>query len=319
MSLALVFPGQGSQSVGMGKDLAESFATARETFETIDDALGQKLSALMFEGPEADLNLTENTQPALMAVSMAIINILKRDAGLRVENICAFAAGHSLGEYSALTATGALEIASCAKLLKTRGQAMQKAVPVGIGSMAAILGMDLPDVQVVAKKASEQAGKELVCQAANDNSVGQVVVSGHAAAVQLAVDLASQAGAKKAVILPVSAPFHCSLMAPAAQTMAYALADTNIRPPCVPVVSNVTAKGVTEPSDIRRLLVDQITGLVRWRESVLWMKEQGVTEIIEIGSGKVLSGLIRRIDKDITCESVGTPEQVNALITKLKG
>lgn len=319
MSLALVFPGQGSQFVGMGKDLAESFATARETFQEIDDALGQKLSTLMFEGPEADLNLTENTQPALMAVSMAIVNILKRDAGLRVENVAAFAAGHSLGEYSALTATGALEIAACAKLLKTRGQAMQKAVPVGIGSMAAILGMDLPDVQKVAKDAAQQAGAALVCQAANDNSVGQVVVSGHAAAVQLAVDLASAAGAKKAVILPVSAPFHCSLMAPAAQTMAYALADTNIRPPCVPVVSNVTAKGVTEPSDIRRLLVDQITGLVRWRESVIWMKEQGITEIVEIGAGKVLSGLIKRIDKDITCESVGTPEQVEALITKLKG
>ncbi len=318
MSLAFVFPGQGSQSVGMGKDLAESFPTARETFQEIDDALGQKLSALIFEGPESDLNLTENTQPALMAVSMAIVNILQRDAGIRIEKVAAFAAGHSLGEYSALTATGALEIASCAKLLKTRGQAMQKAVPVGIGSMAAILGMDLPDVQKVAKEASQQAGKELVCQAANDNSVGQVVVSGHAAAVQLAVDLASQAGAKKAVILPVSAPFHCSLMAPAAQTMAYALADTNIRPPCVPVVSNVTAKGVTEPSDIRRLLVDQITGLVRWRESVLWMKEQGVTEIIEIGSGKVLSGLIKRIDKDITAESVGTPDQVTALIEKLK-
>lgn len=319
MSLALVFPGQGSQFVGMGKDLAESFATARETFQEIDDVLGQKLSTLMFEGPESDLNMTENTQPALMAVSMAIVNILQRDAGIRIEKIAAFAAGHSLGEYSALTATGALEIASCAKLLKTRGVAMQKAVPVGIGSMAAILGMDLPDVVKVAKEASQQAGKELVCQAANDNSVGQVVVSGHAAAVQLAVDLASAAGAKKAVILPVSAPFHCSLMAPAAQTMAYALADTNIRVPCVPVVSNVTAKGVSEPSDIRRLLVDQITGLVRWRESVLWMKEQGVTEIIEIGSGKVLSGLIKRIDKDITCESVGTPEQVNALITKLKG
>lgn len=319
MSLAFVFPGQGSQSVGMGKDLAESFATARETFQEIDDALGQKLSTLMFEGPEADLNLTENTQPALMAVSMAIINILKRDAGIRVEKVCSFAAGHSLGEYSALTATGALEIASCAKLLKTRGVAMQKAVPVGIGSMAAILGLDLPDVLSVAKKASEQAGKELVCQGANDNSVGQVVVSGHAAAVQIAVDMASAAGAKKAVILPVSAPFHCSLMAPAAQTMAYALADTNIRPPCVPIVSNVTAKGESEPSDIRRLLVDQITGMVRWRESVLWMKEQGVTEIVEIGSGKVLSGLIKRIDKDITCESVGTPEQVNALITKLKG
>lgn len=318
MSLAFVFPGQGSQFVGMGKDLAESFPAARATFEEIDEALGQKLSTLMFEGPEADLNMTENTQPALMAVSMAIVNVLRREAGLRLENVCTFVAGHSLGEYSALTATGALEVASCAKLLKTRGQAMQKAVPVGIGSMAAILGMDLPDVLKVAKEATAQAGKELVCQGANDNSVGQVVVSGHAAAVQIAVDLASAAGAKKAVILPVSAPFHCSLMAPAAQTMAYALADTNIRVPCVPVVSNVTAKGVTEPSDIRRLLVDQITGMVRWRESVLWMKEQGVTEVVELGAGKVLSGLIKRIDKDIAAESVGTPEQVKALIEKLR-
>jgi [acyl-carrier-protein] S-malonyltransferase len=318
MSLAFVFPGQGSQFVGMGKDLAESFPVAKATFAEIDAALGQNLSALMFGGDEAELNLTENTQPALMAVSLAIINVLKREAGLRIENVAAFVAGHSLGEYSALTATGALEIESCAKLLKIRGQAMQKAVPVGIGSMAAILGMDLPDVQKVAKQASAQAGAELVCQTANDNSVGQVVVSGHAAAVQIAVDLASAAGAKKAVILPVSAPFHCSLMAPAAQTMAYALADTNIRPPCVPVVSNVTAKGESEPSDIRRLLVDQITGLVRWRESVLWMKEQGVNEIIEIGAGKVLSGLVKRIDKEIACESVGTPEQVTALIEKLK-
>lgn len=319
MSRAFVFPGQGSQFVGMGKDLAESFPTAKATFQEIDEALGQNLSGLMFEGPENELNLTENTQPALMAVSMAIMNVLKRDAGIRVENACAFVAGHSLGEYSALTATGALEIASCAKLLKTRGQAMQKAVPVGIGSMAAILGMDLPDVQKLAKQASAQAGTELICQAANDNSVGQVVVSGHAAAVQIAVDLASAAGAKKAVILPVSAPFHCSLMAPAAQTMAYALADTNIRPPCVPVVCNVTAQGVSEPSDIRRLLVDQITGLVRWRESVIWMKDQGVDEMVEIGAGKVLSGLVKRIDKEIACESVGTPEQIDALIAKLKG
>lgn len=319
MSRAFIFPGQGSQFIGMGKDLAEAFAEAREVFQEVDDALSQKLTKIMFEGPEVDLNLTENTQPALMAVSLAVAKILRKQGGVVFENSCAFMAGHSLGEYSALTAAGALEIGSTAKLLKRRGQAMQKAVPVGVGAMAAILGLDLPDVLEVAKKASAEGGREVVCQAANDNSQGQVVVSGHAGAVQLAIDYATQAGAKRAVLLPVSAPFHCSLMAPAAQEMAYALADTVIRPPCVPVVSNVTAKGVSEPSDIRRLLVDQITGMVRWRESVQWMKEQGVTEMVELGAGKVLAGLVKRIDKDIACESVGTPEGIEALITKLKG
>ena len=317
MTIAFIFPGQGSQIVGMGQALAESFKIARETFEEVDEALGQNLSKIMFEGPEADLNLTENTQPALMAVSMAVVNVMTREGGVRFGEACSFVAGHSLGEYSALTAAGSIDLAVTAKLLKTRGQAMQKAVPIGEGSMAAILGMDLPDVQAIAEKASMQAGEALVCQAANDNSVGQVVVSGHAGAVQIAVDLASEAGAKKAVILPVSAPFHCSLMAPAAQQMSYALADTDIRPPCVPVVSNITAKGEEEPSDIRRLLVDQITGMVRWRESVLWMKDQGVTEMIELGSGKVLSGLVKRIDKEIATSSVGTPEQVEELIKKL--
>jgi [acyl-carrier-protein] S-malonyltransferase len=318
MSRAFIFPGQGSQFIGMGKDLAESFSEARETFQQVDDALSQNLTKMMFEGAESDLNLTENTQPALMAVSMAVVNVLKRQGGIRFETACAFMAGHSLGEYAALTAAGSIDLPVTAKLLKTRGQAMQKAVPVGVGSMAAILGLDLPDVQKVAKDAAQKAGSALVCEAANDNSTGQVVVSGHAAAVQMAVDLASAAGAKRAVILPVSAPFHCTLMAPAAQVMAYALADTNIRPPCVPVVCNVTAKGETEPSDIRRLLVDQITGMVRWRESVLWMKAQGVTEMYELGAGKVLAGLVKRIDKDIACESIGTPEQIEALIGKLK-
>lgn len=318
MSRAFIFPGQGSQFVGMGKDLADSFAEAREVFQEVDDALSQNLSRLMFEGPEADLNLTENTQPALMAHSMAVAKILKKQGGLVFENSCSFMAGHSLGEYSALTAAGALELAVTARLLKTRGKAMQKAVPVGVGAMAAILGLDLPDVLEVTKKAAKGGGKEVVCQAANDNSQGQVVVSGHAAAVQLAIDYATEAGAKRAILLPVSAPFHCSLMAPAAQEMAYALADTNIRPPCVPVVSNVTAKAVSEPADIRRLLVDQITGMVRWRESVQWMKQQGVDEMIELGAGKVLSGLVKRIEKDIACESVGTPEGIETLITKLK-
>jgi [acyl-carrier-protein] S-malonyltransferase len=315
---AFVFPGQGSQFIGMGKDLAESFRSARETFQEVDDALGQNLFKLMTEGAESDLNLTENTQPALMAVSMAVVNVLTREGKIQMSQAVNFVAGHSLGEYSALTAAGALELAQTAKLLKLRGQAMQKAVPVGIGAMAAILGLDLPDVQALAKEASGQNGSKEICESANDNSPGQIVVSGHAGAVALAMDLASARGAKRAIALPVSAPFHCTLMAPAAQQMSYALADTNIRPPVVPVVSNVTAKGVTEPHEIRRLLVDQITGMVRWRESVSWMKEQGVDEMIELGAGKVLSGLIKRIEKDVATDSISTPEQIEALIAKLQ-
>lgn len=302
----------------MGKDLSENFSEARELFEEINDALGQDLSKIMFEGPEDDLNLTENTQPALMAVSMAVMRVLNKQGGIELPDVASFVAGHSLGEYSALTAAGALDADKTAVLLKTRGQAMQKAVPVGVGAMAAILGLDLSDVLSISKEATEKAGGEFICDAANDNSVGQVVVSGHKEAVAIAIDLATAKGAKKAVALPVSAPFHCSLMSPAAQRMSYALADTDIRVPNVPVVANVTAKATSDPAEIRTLLVDQVTGMVRWRESVLYMKEQGVTRMIEIGSGKVLCGLVRRIDKDIETMNAGTPDEIEALIEKLK-
>lgn len=315
MARAFIFPGQGSQFPGMGRDLAAAFTEAKELFQEIDDALSENLTRLMFEGPESDLNLTENTQPALMAVSMAVVRVLQRQGGIELDRHCAFVAGHSLGEYSALTAAEALEVGDTAKLLKLRGQAMQEAVPVGMGAMAAILGLDFEEVRAIAAQV-ENGG---VCQAANDNSPGQVVVSGHKGAVEAAIALATERGAKKAIALPVSAPFHCSLMAPAAQRMARALADTNIRPPQVPVVANVTAQGVSEPSEIRALLVDQITGVVRWRESVIWMKEQGVSEMIELGAGKVLSGLVRRIDKDIEALSVGAPDAIEDLIKKLKG
>jgi [acyl-carrier-protein] S-malonyltransferase len=315
MTRAFIFPGQGSQFIGMGKDLADTFPEARLVFEEVDDALSQKLSEMMFSGEEADLNLTENTQPALMAMSMAVVSVIRKQGGKSLEQMCGFVAGHSLGEYSALTAASALEIADTACLLKLRGQAMQKAVPVGVGAMAAILGLDYDDVKKIADEAS--GGADNVCQAANDNSPGQVVVSGHKGAVEAAIALATERGAKKAIALPVSAPFHCSLMAPAAQRMATALADTNIRPPCVPIITNITASAISEPSDIRRLLVDQITGSVRWRESVLWMGENDVTEMVELGAGKVLSGLVRRINRDIEASSVGTPEQIEAFIQSL--
>ena len=316
MTTAFIFPGQGSQFIGMGKDLAESFPEARATFEEVDEALGQNLSALMFEGDEAGLNMTENTQPALMAVSMAVVNVLKAK-GLELDKACSFMAGHSLGEYAALTAAGTLSLSDCAKLLKLRGQAMQRAVPVGVGSMAAILGLDFDQVQAIADKASAEAGDGKICQAANDNSVGQVVASGNKEAVQIAVDLATEAGAKRAVILPVSAPFHCSLMQPAADEMKQALADATFNAPIVPIVANVTARSESDPDALRDLLVQQITGMVRWRESVLWMGENGVTNMVELGAGKVLSGLIRRINRDISCDSIGTAEQIDVLVEKL--
>lgn len=315
---AFVFPGQGSQFIGMGKDLAESFKEARETFQEVDEALGQNLFKLMTEGAETDLNLTENTQPALMAVSMAVVRVLEKQGGIDLAKMVSFVAGHSLGEYSALTAAGSFDLATAARLLRLRGAAMQKAVPVGVGAMAAILGLDFDDVKKITEDAMGQVTAGESVESANDNSPGQVVVSGHAGAVAIAMQLATERGAKRALILPVSAPFHCQLMAPAAKTMGEALSATLISPPCVPLVANVTASAAHDPIVIRELLVKQITGTVRWRESVMWMKEQGVSEMIEPGAGKVLSGLIKRIEKDVVTESVGTPEQVEMLIEKLK-
>lgn len=314
MTRAFIFPGQGSQSIGMGKELADTYQTARETFEEINDALGQNLTKIMWEGPESDINLTENTQPALMAVSMAVMNVLTKDARLVLPNVASFVAGHSLGEYAALTAAGAFTISDTARLLKLRGQSMQQAVPVGIGAMAAILGLDFEQVKDIAAQASTSE----VCEAANDNAPGQVVISGHKGAVEAAIALATAAGAKRALALPVSAPFHCALMQPAADAMRAALDKTDIRPPQVPVVANVTATAVTDPAQIRDLLVAQVTGRVRWRESVTWMKEQGVTEMIELGAGKVLSGLVKRIEADVAASSVGTPAQIDELVAKLK-
>lgn len=313
MGMAFVFPGQGSQEVGMGKALAEAFAPAREVFEEVDDALGQKLSKLMFEGPDDVLRLTENAQPALMAVSMAVIRVLAAEGGFELADKADYVAGHSLGEYSALAAAGAFSLGDTARLLKTRGQAMQKAVPVGEGAMAALLGLELEDARAVA----EAAAQGEVCQAANDNAPGQVVVSGHTAAVERAVELAKEKGAKRAVLLPVSAPFHCALMAPAADAMADALAKTRIDAPSVPLVANVTAESVADPDTIRRLLVEQVTGAVRWRESVLYMKGKGVDTLVEAGAGKVLSGLARRIDRELAGRAINGPADVEEFLKSI--
>ena len=312
---AFVFPGQGSQFVGMGKDLADAFPTARAVFEEVDDALGQHLSKLMFDGPDTDLNLTENTQPALMAVSVAVARVLQEaKPDLLTSAHTKFVAGHSLGEYSALTAAGSFNLSDAAKLLKLRGQSMQKAVPVGVGAMAAILGLDLPDVAAIAKEANTA---EEIVSAANDNSYGQVVVSGHKAAVEKAVALATEKGAKRAVLLPVSAPFHCALMQPAADAMQAALANTTINAPSVPLIANVIASETVDPAQIRKLLVEQVTGMVRWRESVLYMKQHGVSETIELGAGKVLSGLTKRIDGDMTGRAIGTPKDIEDFASQL--
>jgi [acyl-carrier-protein] S-malonyltransferase len=310
MSKAFIFPGQGSQAVGMGKSLAENFAPARAVFEEIDSALSQKLSALMFEGPESELTLTANAQPALMAVSLAAIRVLEAECGLDLSRDAAFVAGHSLGEYSALAATGALSIADTAKLLRIRGDAMQKAVPVGEGAMAALLGAELDQAREIAAAAAAAQGA--VCQVANDNGGGQVVISGAKTAVEKAMDIAKEKGIKRAVLLPVSAPFHCALMQPAADAMAEALAGAAISAPCVPVVANVTAAPVSDPETIRKLLVEQVTGAVRWRECVAWIASQGVLKFVECGSGKVLAGLLKRIAPGATGISVGGPADLDA-------
>ena len=306
---AFVFPGQGAQTIGMGQDLAASYPAAKAVFAEVDDALGQDLSGLIWNEDIDTLTLTANAQPALMATSLAALRALEAE-GLGLDT-ASFVAGHSLGEYSALAAAGAMSIADTARLLRIRGIAMQEAVPVGVGAMAAILGLDFAAVSVVA----EAAAQGEVCQAANDNDPGQVVVSGHKAAVERALDLAKEAGAKRAVLLPVSAPFHCALMQPAAERMAQALAEVDINTPSVPVVVNVRANAVSDPELIRLLLVEQVTGAVRWRESMAYLAAEGVTEIWEVGAGKALSGMIRRIDRAIACQTIGSPED----IAKLKG
>jgi len=308
---AFVFPGQGAQAIGMGKALADAYPAAAAVFAEVDDALGEKLSDLIWSGEIADLTLTKNAQPALMATSLAAMKALESE-GVTITS-ADFVAGHSLGEYSALAASGALTISDTAKLLRLRGSAMQDAVPVGVGAMAALLGLDFATAQAVA----EEAAQGEICQAANDNDPSQVVVSGHKAAVERAVVIAKEKGAKRAMLLPVSAPFHCALMAPAAEKMAAALAETTINAPAVPLVANVVAEAVTDPDQIRKLLVEQVTGSVRWRESVLWMGSQGVDTAWEIGAGKALSGMIRRINKDITSLNVGTPDDVAAAVASL--
>ncbi len=317
MSLAFVFPGQGSQAVGMGLALAEAFPTARHLFEEIDEALGQHLSRLMFEGPEEELTLTENAQPALMAVSLAMVRVLEIEGGLRLPDKGSFVAGHSLGEYSALAAAGTLEIVDAARLLKLRGQAMQAAVPVGAGAMAAILGPDLEDVQAIVDAAlAEGPGGEILA-IANDNAPGQVVISGAAAAVERAIQVAKDKGVRRSVLLPVSAPFHCSLMAPAADAMAEALAEVALKPPALPVVTNIAAEAVGDCDVLRQHLVEQVTGRVRWRESVNYMRGEEVETLVELGAGKVLSGLTRRIDREMTSLNAGAPDEVEALLKAL--
>jgi [acyl-carrier-protein] S-malonyltransferase len=310
MSRAFVFPGQGSQAVGMGVDLAGAFATARDVFQEVDEALKQNLSKLMREGPESDLVLTENAQPALMAVSVAVVRILEKDGGKPLTALATHVAGHSLGEYSALAAAGSLTLADAARLLKLRGQSMQKAVPVGVGAMAALLGIELEPAQEACKEA---AMGEIVA-VANDNGGGQVVVSGHTAAVERAIEAAKPRGSKRGMLLPVSAPFHCALMKPAADAMQEALERVTLGTPRVPLIANVLAAEITNPNDIKQRLVEQVTGMVRWRESVQYMKTQGVDALVECGAGKVLSGLVKRIDREMSGLALNTPADIEAFL-----
>lgn len=315
MTTAFMFPGQGSQAVGMGKSLAEAFAPARAVFEEVDAALGQNLSRLMWEGPEADLTLTENAQPALMAVSMAVMRVLAAEHGITAANAAAFVAGHSLGEYSALAAAGTFSLGDAARLLKIRGRAMQSATPVGTGAMAALLGLDF----ATAAEAAAEAAQGDVCQAANDNSDGQVVVSGSKTAVERCAEIAKAKGAKRAIMLPVSAPFHCALMQPAADAMAQALASVTMSAPVVPVVANVGAAPLTDPAAIRQSLVAQVTGTVRWRECVAYMAGHGVTRFFEIGAGKVLTGLSKKNAPEATAVAIGTADDIAAAAAQIRG
>jgi [acyl-carrier-protein] S-malonyltransferase len=312
ISKAFIFPGQGSQSVGMAKALAEDFVGARRVLQEVDEALGQHLSQLMFEGPQDELTLTANAQPALMAASLAAIRVLEAEAGLNLARDAAFVAGHSLGEYSALAAAGSLNVAETAKLLRIRGKAMQDAVPVGVGAMAALLGVEVEAAAEIASEAAKEGGAGAVCDVANDNGGGQVVVSGSADAVRRAIEIAKAKGARRSVLLPVSAPFHCSLMRPAAEAMSAALQTVDIRPPGAPLVANVLAAAVTDPQEIRRLLVKQVTGAVRWRESLLFMATKGVGVFVECGAGKVLSGLVKRVCPGATGVSIELPADILA-------
>jgi [acyl-carrier-protein] S-malonyltransferase len=313
MSTAFIFPGQGSQAVGMGAELAKAFPVARAVFSEVDEALGQNLSKIVWEGPEVDLTLTENAQPALMAVSLAAMRVLTDAKGVTLAETVSYVAGHSLGEYSALAAVDALSLADTARLLKTRGRAMQQAVPVGEGAMAALLGADLPQAQELADAAAQGD----VCQAANDNAPGQVVISGARSAIERAVELAPKYGARRAVHLPVSAPFHCALMQPAADVMQEALSAVAIKAPAVPLVANVLAAPISEPEEIRTRLVEQVTGMVRWRETMLYLVGEGVSAVYEVGAGRVLTGIARRFD-GIEARSVGTPDEIEAAAAALQ-
>lgn len=308
MTIALVFPGQGSQTVGMGRALADAFPVARRVFEEVDAALGENLTRIMWEGPAEELMLTANAQPALMAVSLAVVRVLEAEAGFDLGRETAYVAGHSLGEYSALAAAGSLQIGECARLLRIRGRAMQEAVPVGAGAMAALLGLDFETAEAIAAEAAEGQ----ICQAANDNGGGQVVLSGDRPAVERAVEIAKARGVRRATMLPVSAPFHCALMKPAAEVMAQALSRVTVKAPVVPLVCNVTARPVREPAEIVERLVEQVTGTVRWRESVAFMAAEGVTTFYEIGAGRVLTGLVKRIAEGANGMAIGTPEDIAA-------